>query len=69
MVLPILEKHLNTSELEDMGVVLDGIKTISPTHPHPNAPNTPPGNIVVGPIAAFMDRIRDLARSFPNSSK
>ncbi len=37
-------------------------KLAAPTHPHPNAPNTPPGNLVLGPVAAVFDRIRDAAR-------
>jgi hemerythrin superfamily protein len=36
-------------------------KEAAPTHPHPNAPDTPPGNVVLGPVAALVDRIRDAA--------
>ncbi len=31
----------------------------APTRPHPNAPDTPPGNRIVGPVAALADRVRD----------
>jgi hypothetical protein len=35
---------------------------MAPTHPHPNAPDTPPGNMVLGPVAALADRFRDAMR-------
>jgi hemerythrin superfamily protein len=34
-------------------------KATAPTHPHPHAPDTPPGNMVLGPVAAVLDRTRD----------
>jgi hemerythrin superfamily protein len=34
-------------------------KAAAPTHPHPNAPDTPPGNIAAGSVAALVDRARD----------
>ena len=37
-------------------------KAMAPTHPHPNAPNTPPGNLMAGPLAAMADKVRDLLR-------
>lgn len=36
-------------------------KDAAPTHPHPHAPDTPPGNVVMGPLAALVDRVRDAA--------
>jgi hemerythrin superfamily protein len=36
-------------------------KEAAPTHPHPHAPDSPPGNVVLGPVAAFVDRVRDAA--------
>ena len=38
-------------------------KDAAPTHPHPHAPDTPPGQVVSGPVAALVDRIRDAAAS------
>lgn len=38
-------------------------KDAAPTHPHPHAPDTPPGNVVLGPLAALVDRVRDAAAS------
>jgi len=56
---PKLRASVATQELQDMGTKLAAAKKVAPTHPHPKAPNTPPGNIVGGAAAAVMDRARD----------
>jgi hemerythrin superfamily protein len=49
---------------EDLGAAMAKAKRIAPTRPHPRAPDQPPGNFVAGPVAAAMDRGRDLAAGF-----
>ena len=56
---PKLRASVGTQELQDMGGKLAAAKKLAPTHPHPNAPNTPPGNIVGGAAAAVIDKARD----------
>jgi hemerythrin superfamily protein len=56
---PKLRASIGSAEIEEMGAKLQGAKRMAPTHPHPNAPNTPPGNIVGGAAAAIMDKARD----------
>ena len=56
---PKLRASVATHELQDMGAKLATAKKLAPTHPHPKAPNTPPGNIVGGAAAAVLDRARD----------
>jgi hemerythrin superfamily protein len=56
---PKLRASITTSELQDMGGKLAAAKKLAPTHPHPNAPNTPPANLVGGVAAAVMDKARD----------
>ncbi len=34
-------------------------KAVAPTHPHPNVPSEPPGNLIVGVPVALLDRMRD----------
>jgi len=46
----------------ELGEKMAEAKAMAPTHPHPNAPNTPPGNIVAGPLAAIADKVRDFLR-------
>ncbi len=42
-----------------LGQRYEKAKRAAPTHPHPHAPDSPPGNVVLGPIAALFDRVRD----------
>jgi hemerythrin superfamily protein len=55
-------------EMEDaesrlaLGGRYEHAKAKAPTHPHPHAPHTPPGNSVLGPVAALFDRARDAVR-------
>ena len=35
------------------------VKKSAPPQPHPKAPDNPPSNKIVGPMAALVDRIRD----------
>jgi hemerythrin superfamily protein len=56
---PKVRKALSRKALEDMGEAMERAKAIAPTHPHPRSPDTPPGNIVTGVVAAALDRARD----------
>jgi hemerythrin-like domain-containing protein len=59
---PKLRASIGTAHLKEMGGKLAAAKKMAPTHPHPNAPNTPPGNIVGGAAAAVIDKVRDALR-------
>jgi hemerythrin superfamily protein len=56
---PQLRAAIGQDELVDMGSKLEAAKKMAPTHPHPHAPNTPPGNVVGGAAAAVIDKARD----------
>jgi hemerythrin superfamily protein len=56
---PKLEAHCSAQDLTDLGSKLESAKSLAPTHPHPHAPERPPGNKVAGPAAAVVDRVRD----------
>jgi hypothetical protein len=58
-----LRKSVDADDLVTMGKTLRIAKKAAPTRPHPNAPSTPPGNIVVGAAAALVDKARDAVRS------
>ena len=60
-MLPKLREALSKKELEELGERMKKAKKMAPTRPHPKAPNTPPGNVAAGPVAAVMDRARDAA--------
>ncbi|HEX2117841.1 MAG TPA: hemerythrin domain-containing protein [Acidimicrobiales bacterium] len=59
---PKLRASIGQEELRTMGAELAKAKKMAPTHPHPNAPNTPPGNVVGGAAAALIDKARDALR-------
>ncbi len=58
----MLREQLDTDELMKLGRRYQMAKQAAPTHPHPHAPNTPPGNVFLGPIVALVDNIRDAVK-------
>lgn len=61
-LLPKLRNAVDAEELHRMGAAMEKAKKLAPTRPHPHAPSTPPGNIVLGPVVGLVDRLRDAAR-------
>jgi hemerythrin superfamily protein len=60
---PALRETVGEERLLHMGQAVSLGKLLAPTHAHPEAPNTPPANFVVGPAAGIVDRFRDLLAS------
>jgi hemerythrin superfamily protein len=58
-IFPLLRALEHDDTRAELGRRYEKAKSNAPTHPHPNAPDTPPGNKVLGPIAAFADKVRD----------
>ena len=56
---PKVRSELGRNDLADLGDAMAEAKKTAPTHPHPNAPDTPPGNVVAGAAAGMVDRITD----------
>jgi hemerythrin superfamily protein len=56
---PKVRKAMSKQELVDMANLMRTAKRAAPTRPHPLAPSTPPGNIIVGAAAAVVDKARD----------
>lgn len=54
-----LRDSASPDRLMELGDLIERAKKAAPTHPHPNAPNTPPGNMILGPPTALFDRMRD----------
>jgi hypothetical protein len=61
-VFPLLVAHEESGYLTLLGQKFKGEKLAAPTHPHPHAPDSPLAQKFVGPVTAFIDRIRDDAR-------
>src|SRR5437764_8578623 len=58
-ILGQLRKHLPREELQRLATMTRAAKKLAPTRPHPNAPSTPPGNVIIGAAAALIERARD----------
>jgi hemerythrin-like domain-containing protein len=56
---PMVRDELGRNALSGLGEAMAVARKLAPTHPHPRAPDTPPGNLVVGTAAGVADRIGD----------
>jgi hemerythrin superfamily protein len=56
---PKVREALGRNFLSELGDAMADAKRSAPTHPHPHSPDTPPGNVVAGAVAAILDRARD----------
>jgi hemerythrin superfamily protein len=56
---PKVRAELGRNDLAELGDAMAKAKAIAPTHAHPRAPDTPPGNIVAGTVAGVVDRVGD----------
>jgi hemerythrin superfamily protein len=64
---PRLRQACSTEQLVDLGKKIERAKKIAPTRPHPSAPSTPPGNMLLAPGAGLVDRVRDALSRRPTS--
>jgi hemerythrin-like domain-containing protein len=56
---PRLRETCSSAELRELGDKIRSSKKLAPSHPHPNAPDTPPADTVVGPVVGLVDKVRD----------
>jgi hemerythrin superfamily protein len=66
---PKLRSAVPKKRLDEMGRAMERAKKAAPTRPHPHAPARPPGNLVAGPVAAVVDRVRDAVSGRASGSK
>jgi hemerythrin superfamily protein len=59
---PLVQEHQSADDLAALGEHLATAEKMAPTHPHPSA-RTTTANIVLGPFAAMVDRVRDALSS------
>jgi hemerythrin-like domain-containing protein len=62
-VFPGLRDAVPRELLVELGGRVERAQRGGPTHPHPAAPDRPPGNRLVTPATALVDRIRDMMSS------
>jgi hypothetical protein len=58
-LLPLFEQHLSAEQQQELARAFQAAETVAPTRPHPDAPQRPPANIVVGLATSLLDRARD----------
>jgi hemerythrin superfamily protein len=58
-IFPLLKETEDDESRRALGGRYEHAKSTAPTHPHPHAPDTPPGNVILGPMAALFDKARD----------
>lgn len=66
---PKLREAVSQEQLVQMGRALAAGKAMAPTRPHPELPNRPPANFVVGPVAGVADRVRDGLEAFADEGQ
>jgi hemerythrin superfamily protein len=54
-----MRAEMSRQRLETLARQVEKVKSFAPTHPHPTAPDRPPGNLIVGPMVGLVDRLRD----------
>jgi hemerythrin superfamily protein len=65
--LPALRGAIDEEALQELGAQLDAAKKLAPTRPHPNIPDHPPGEAILGAVGAIYDRLRDRLQGRPNT--
>jgi len=55
-----LRDKCSAEDFDELGDKIRQVKSIAPTHPQPSAPDTPVANVIVGPMAGLVDRVRDV---------
>jgi hemerythrin superfamily protein len=56
---PKVRDELGRKSLNHLGDAMEQAKATAPTHPHPRAPDEPPGNIFANAGAGAIDRLTD----------
>src|SRR3954447_26067103 len=66
---PEVREALGRKVLAELGDLLAQAKSSVPTHPHPKAPDEPPGNAIAGMVAGLVDRARDVGAQALGAAK
>src|SRR5690349_13116810 len=63
IVFPYMKKACSRQELSALATLIERVKKVGPTRPHPYAPDTPPSNLIANIPAAVLDRARDAGKA------
>jgi hemerythrin superfamily protein len=59
---PLLGQMEDDESRLALGGLYELAKAKAPSHPHPHAPQTPPGDVIFGVVASLFDKARDAVR-------
>lgn len=59
-IFPAMRLAFTQTELFALGARVERVKRTAPTRPHPSAPDHPPADKLLGPVAGLFDRLRDV---------
>ena len=59
---PKVRDALGRNALGDIGAAMEKARKIAPTKPHPRSPDQPPGKLIAAPVAAVIDKARDVGK-------
>ncbi len=68
-VLPRFQRATTEEERKQLADAVPHLKEMAPNHPHPMAPDAPPGNAVAGLLAKILDVGKDASRLIMGSTK
>jgi hemerythrin superfamily protein len=68
-LLPRVQRLFDEDEREQMARAITMMKKAAPNHPHPLAPDTPPGSVFAAMFARLNDTGKDLIRKLTNGDK
>jgi hypothetical protein len=60
---PLLGEMEDAESRLALGGLYELAKAKAPSHPHPHAPQSPPGDVIFGVVASLFDKARDAVRS------
>jgi hemerythrin-like domain-containing protein len=66
---PKLNKAMSSEQLDALGTAITKAKRLAHTRPHPRAPDSPPANILLGPVAKAIDLAKDAIRGARRARK
>lgn len=64
---PSMREQIPGDELVKLGKAVEAIKLVSPTRPHPSAPNAQLFHLTAGPGVGLVDRLKDKLSGRPTS--
>lgn len=66
---PQVREVLKRKALTEIGDTMAEAKKTAPTRPHPRSPDTPPANLIAGPVAGLADKAFDAGKDAVDAAR